>query len=310
MGLNKVSKKENPQHTGETRIALFGGLGNQLFMWSAGQYLATQFGHNVSYLYLQEHIHKNRLTLQERGLNGSFSVVSRFPSNLSLGPQNFRRRARVLLPGFSRLEKKVASFRHFQIGVGEDMELAQVKRGAFLSGYWQTFRYPDALETGAITWSRLLLEPRSDRFALMMEEIERVRPLAIHVRAGDYKGSSFGVISPSYYRQCVQKMRSTGDVDDVWIFSSDFRAAIDVREALGGSARIIESHPFDDPAEDLALMSQCQRIVIANSTFSWWAGYLSGKRAEVFAPKYWSHSKDAHISLLPAHWQVVENSFQ
>lgn len=37
---------------------------------------------------------------------------------------------------------------------------------------------------------------------------------------------------------------------------------------------------------DLAAMSYCDQITMANSSFSWWGAYL-GKKKQVIAPKEW-----------------------
>jgi predicted amidohydrolase YtcJ len=58
----------------------------------------------------------------------------------------------------------------------------------------------------------------------------------------------------------------------------------------------------------LILMSKCQHQIIANSTFSWWAGYLNQNPDKiVIAPKKWNNKYQKHYQdLLPEEWLSLE----
>ena len=59
--------------------------------------------------------------------------------------------------------------------------------------------------------------------------------------------------------------------------------------------------------EDFAILSRSSRLVISNSTFSWWAAFLSN--ADTVAPKQWfapgtaleSQTKNLYLS----KWQLI-----
>jgi hypothetical protein len=56
--------------------------------------------------------------------------------------------------------------------------------------------------------------------------------------------------------------------------------------------------------EDLRLMSACRHHIIANSSFSWWGGWL-GRNPEqiVIAPQKWFNRTDIDTSdLIPESW--------
>ena len=61
------------------------------------------------------------------------------------------------------------------------------------------------------------------------------------------------------------------------------------------------------PERDLALMSACRHHIIANSSFSWWAGWLGYHPEQVViapAPWYANPKLDAR-DLTVARWQYI-----
>jgi Glycosyl transferase family 11 len=90
-----------------------------------------------------------------------------------------------------------------------------------------------------------------------------------------------------------------------YIFSDDINWC---RENLGELAKNIQfiSEP---PIYDFYLMSACRHHIISNSTFSWWAAYLSphSKEALVVAPKNW-FQPNAGLNikdLFPEEWILL-----
>jgi hypothetical protein len=58
----------------------------------------------------------------------------------------------------------------------------------------------------------------------------------------------------------------------------------------------------------MVAMSRAHALVMGNSTFSWWAGWL-GDRPDrpVFAPRPWVAAQDGvERDLLPPHWLTLD----
>ena len=129
------------------------------------------------------------------------------------------------------------------------------------------------------------------------------RITAIQVRRGDYAKfpNHHPLLTPEYYAKAVKIVGS----EIVWVFSDDIPWCK-------------ENLHFDCPSEyikdedyiEMYLMSLCKNIVIANSSFGWWAGYLKTTSGQVFAPHQWFGpallSKGfKHDDLIPRDWTVI-----
>ncbi len=56
--------------------------------------------------------------------------------------------------------------------------------------------------------------------------------------------------------------------------------------------------------EDLLLMSACKHQIIANSSFSWWGGWMNSNPEKIMiAPKAWFRDKQKNTDdLIPENW--------
>ncbi len=143
--------------------------------------------------------------------------------------------------------------------------------------------------------------------------------MAVHVRRGDFKQQSFRMLPLTYYVKAMQQFSQQKNVK-FFIFTDD---PAFVKECFMNLANIqVVSDGTATFLEELYLMTQCKHIIIANSTFSWWAAYLcKNPEATVIAPfpKYekgflemFSKGKDAPVikwmhteGAFPEHWKKL-----
>lgn len=135
-----------------------------------------------------------------------------------------------------------------------------------------------------------------DRFGVGIGNMNYV---AVHVRRGDYVNNPFYVdlFEDGYYERAMQEWRIPKD--EFMIFSDDISWC--QKQEIFKDCMVSAGMP---EVEDLNLMASCTGHIIANSSFSWWAAYLSPHGGKVVAPKKW-YSDGIIRTKLPAHWKQV-----
>ena len=84
-----------------------------------------------------------------------------------------------------------------------------------------------------------------------------------------------------------------------------FLGALDARELQKVSAAPSFRH-----SESLMLMSKGAAIVIANSSYSWWAAKLSSNGCIIIAPSKWYQGMKDPLDLIPEDWTKIESSWR
>ncbi len=135
-------------------------------------------------------------------------------------------------------------------------------------------------------------------FSPIMPEIEQNRDLykliretnsvCISIRRGDYLSSNYSslhsVCTQQYYRNAINWCKTNMD-NPVFVFFSDDMDW--VRSVFGDENAYYESG-IDPVWEKLRLMYSCKHFIISNSSFSWWAQYLSRHEDKiVLSPTRW-----------------------
>jgi hypothetical protein len=122
----------------------------------------------------------------------------------------------------------------------------------------------------------------------------------------DKKANSIhGTCTLEYYERALAHIaRQIGEDMRVYIFSDDPEWTRQNLKAPFEAFYISHNGP-EKNYEDLRLMSSCRHHVIANSSFSWWGGWLNPRKDKiVVAPQAWFQpaSKLSSHDLVPASW--------
>ncbi len=122
-----------------------------------------------------------------------------------------------------------------------------------------------------------------------------VDQVAIHIRRGDYVNNPFYVdlTETDYYDRAMKFFPN----DSFLVFSDD----IEWCKGYFDGPQFDFSEGNDD-VTDMNLMAGCKGVIMANSSFSWWAAYLS--KGKVIAPKQWFTDGVERTKCLP-EWKRI-----
>ena len=139
--------------------------------------------------------------------------------------------------------------------------------------------------------------------------------MAIHVRRGDYvsnvKSFDFhGICEVTYYKNAIEQLNAKLDNPTYFIFSDDVQW---VRNNFNfiSNYTLVSDNAEQNNFEDFRLMRFCKHQIIANSTFSWWAAWLSDNPKSVIAPSKWFGPNNADKltkDLFPEEWRMIDEN--
>jgi len=267
-----------------------GGIGNQLFCLYAGRFAA---------------INSNSKLELDLGQLGS-AATSRnfqlgdleFPFAFSLKEGGPRRRSLFLYRVLKRSKflSKLVRFYKSPV-VGFDRYLLNLRKPLTLNGYFQTYEYVSRITDSRKNTPLFKLKSVGSAYLELEKRILNLKPVVLHIRRGDYLDSrnihSIGALSDDYF---MGILKTYGTERPVWVFSNDSNLA---NFSMFPNLEFISTGALTD-LEELMLMSKAEDIVISNSTFSWWSGYLS--EGSVTAPAKWFRGLEDPENLCPASW--------
>ncbi len=288
-------------------VEVVGGLGNQLFCYAAGAYLAKKAGTK-----LVLDISKVGVGAVDHGktiLNFQLDCQLIEHQNAMTIRFRFFRRVSNKLASLSDAYRKLRDLverRYTARSLGYEAEFANLKQARRISGYFQSYIYADFVQDELK--KSLILKSTSQWFKESEELIKRENPIVIHMRRGDYLAAKddFGVLAIDYYEEAVSILSEKETSRSVWIFTDSPEL---IRKEIANSrlqnAVIVTPPSESNPNESMILMSRASDLVISNSTYSWWSAYLSSGNSHIVAPKKWFRQREDPALLLPDHWVKI-----
>ena len=214
---------------------------------------------------------------------------------------------------------------HQEIDLRANQQLSETGQTRVLSlhGYYQSLDY---FKEHLTTISKFLTIPSAYKKRILdaHPELNLDNCVTLHVRRGDYIGLDhlYNILSVNYY---IEALKTMPRVDHVIIVSDDKEwcqkyIEPEIRQPVSYSK-------FDDYISDFVLLYLGHHIITANSTFSWWAAFLSqlqrirssaqatdyNQHGLVVMPRLWFNTTGALADLndraiFPDSWTVIDES--
>ena len=302
-------------------IFLTGGLGNQLFQTAnalknangefknvsfetkAGQPRVNKFGQPEVYDYISfepiesnlktnkllRKIYRLNLSLSTRKMNGAMLVFKKIITIISS----------IFVSLFNC--KIIFIFSGNGIGFNNDRKSNANRFNKLYIGYFQSYLFSDEAQVKSLY--KIQKTSQVSQVFTISEKLKVSDKVVVHVRRGDYlQEEDFGVLGIEYYSQAITYFTNLG-FQQFLVFSDEPETA----KVLFARFKGIKIQFFEEldlsSSQILEIMSHGAGFIIANSTFSWWAGYLKkDSLATVVAPNKWfAHKIDPNM-LLPSEW--------
>jgi hypothetical protein len=283
---------------------LRGGIGNQLFVYFAGQYFRQVTGREVtydsSYLDLRFVQHGSRLDR----LIPNLDLVD-LSSSCSHG---FWRAKEIATTSLARLVPNNRVLREYhETGFIETLVTKQPAQR--YRGYFQTYKYYSELLRQSKATKLRPISPSLDFLSLEKTALSSAF-IAVHIRRGDYASvsRSHGILDVGYYESAVSEARAQLPKSPIWVFTDDQKYAEKVTKELRG-IWFPGKELGISPEEELVIMSLARINIISNSSFSYWAALSNQTTQSVFYPDPWFRRLRTPAHLTPPNWTAIKSSF-
>ena len=290
-------------------VQLKGGLGNQMFQYAFGKYLASI---NNTTLVLDTSFLQSKLPFKKWATPMQyelhiFNIRASLKSNII--SSNF-----VLYP-FAKAEHWIRTkwYENNYNSVSEpvsgfDAEILKTKDNSYIKGNYQSEIYFQSIEK-ELRSDFVFVQKLDNMNAEWQAQILNCNAVSLHVRRGDYisikrNAQKFASLSQDYYQTAIKRMSDKISNPVFFIFSDDINWAKNNLEFSSPVFFVTNNNNPSSSYIDMQLMSLCKHNIIANSTFSWWAAWLNNNQEKmVIAPDKWYVDKSVNSpDIIPNSW--------
>jgi hypothetical protein len=272
-------------------IKLKGGLGNQMFQYSAGRHLSLKY--------------KTDLVLNTEYFSNipKGDVVRKYQLDIFNIDKNIKIKDKI--SPAQKLTLKII-FKLFGEKISYNISALLLKLGftAHLDGYFQSEKYfKDIRDT--LLKEFTLTKNLGEEAKKIKDILDKSEGVAINIRRGDYLRPDYiklyGSPTMEYYNQAILYIKNKFENPIFCIFSDDPEW---VRKEFKIDGAIFAGNDILKDYEQMYLMSICKNNIIANSSFAWWGAWLNqNPNKVVIAPKQWTVAKSSdELDILPENW--------
>lgn len=270
-------KSDNGENIMGNIFRISDGLGNQLFQYACAYSMYKKTGSKITIdpMYSGKlrtyQLDEFRIDFSERFINKDIDFV------LGAGKRNS-----APLKLWYR-DKKIKAKKYSVVKEEGNMiydESIYDQNNKYFIGFWQSYKYFD--EYYEDIKRQFVMKKELGEIALQYAKVmNETVSVSLHIRRTDYNRSVNNVcLKQDFYRIALEKIKESIGSFKLFIFTDD-------KEFVRENFKLHEYELVENVSdlEEFVLMQKCKHHIIANSTFSWWAAYLSeNKGGVVYAP--------------------------
>lgn len=214
---------------------------------------------------------------------------------------------------FSLIDKivfKLLSFFGIYIWMKESFIKFSIRKcdNYYICGYWQSEKFFSNISEKFRNKikSSFVVEEKNKEF---LTTIKSLNSVCVTIRRGDFISNSkfkkiYYICDQNYfYRGIIKIQEEIPDISLV-VFSDDIEWA---KRNLNVDIPIYFESGEDTLSQKLLLMSSCKHFILSNSSFSWWAEFLSSSsEKKVIAPSKW-YTDNRKVDIWRKHWYLLKS---
>ncbi len=171
----------------------------------------------------------------------------------------------------------------------------------YVIGYFQALKYFKKYEK-EIRNDLKVITPVEKQNSELIKDIKKNISVCVHIRRGDYVGTDYDVCTVDYYCKAMNEMKKKFPNCKFYLFSNDINW---VKDNIKDS-NIIYVDKNNSNYEELRLMYSCKHFIMSNSSFSWWAQFLSdNSKKVVYAPSRWMKNDTDFSEIYDDRWNLL-----
>ena len=256
------------------------GQGNQMFMYSRAYALARETGQKMIILFNTE---RARINTRPYVLD-KFNIDKKYIKKIvRLDKYNDVVR-KIIIRCYRLFYKRIVGFYTFMESRKEQRVFRDVEsydyKNYYLYGNFESYKYFDKYRDEIVKQFSINYK-LDDNTKEFIKGIKKCNSVSLHIRMGDFVSIGRDV-SIDYYKKQMEKVKHQIENPIFYLATTDNKIIDEFKKYE--NIRIVDTTGENKDINDWLCLKECKHHIITDSTYSWWAAYLSdSKDKKVFS---------------------------
>lgn len=144
-------------------------------------------------------------------------------------------------------------------------------------GYFESYKYFDEYKKDIIKQFEPIYKIDKETNEIF-EQIKKCNSVALHIRRGDFEGVG-RTIDINYFKKQMDKMRQMIEKPVFYLATQDEKVIEQFKDF--DDVKLINCQGKNKDLNDWLCLKYCHNHIVTNSTYSWWAAYLSDYKDKI-----------------------------